>query len=184
MMCNPQLSPFLQLAILSEGSSLCCRNRLLKLDFRSEALEIAVNDGHGQLLATTTIGDRATSRLGVELSVDLGFIPALGVTQISNAEIVLLGPKERHSVKPIASTEHVARGGLPLALGDDPVLDADSLAGEPVRPARDVAGREDARNIRFEAFVDRDAAVGGEARLFRQCDHRPYADADDDQIGL
>ena len=114
----------------------------------------------------------------------LGLVPALGVADVSEAEIVLLGPEERHRVKPLALTEHVARGSLPLAFGHHPVFDADALAGEPVRPARNVAGREDARDARLEVFVHGDAAIDGEACLFRQCDHRPYADADDDKIGL
>src|SRR6185295_19963350 len=95
----------------------CCHNRRLELDFRAQALEIAVNDSHGQLLATAAIRDRAVSRLSVELSVDLGSIPALGVTYISEAEIVLFGPEERHGVEPLAPTEHVACGSLPLAFG-------------------------------------------------------------------
>jgi hypothetical protein len=39
------------------------------------------------------------------------------VTHIREAEIVLLGPEERHGVKPFAPAEHVARGSLPLACG-------------------------------------------------------------------
>ena len=53
-----------------------------------------------------------------------------------------------------------------------------------IRPARDVAGGEDARDAGLEVLVHRDAAVDGEACLFRQGDRRPHADADDDEIGL
>ena len=71
----------------------------------------------------------------------------------------------------------------PWRCGHDPVFDADALAGEPIRPARNVAGREDARDARFQVLVHSDAAIDGEAGLFGQCNRRPYADADDDEIG-
>ena len=72
----------------------------------------------------------------------------------------------------------------PLALGDDPMFDANSLAGEPVRPARDVAGSEDALDAGLEVLVDDKAAIDLEPRLFRQRDCRPDADPDDNEVGL
>jgi hypothetical protein len=87
---------------------------------------------------------------------------------ISNAEVVRLGPKERDSIKPFASAEDVARRRLPLALGHDKMFDTDSFAGEPVWPARDVAGCEDAQDARLEVFVHCDAAINGEPCSFRQ----------------
>ena len=140
-----------------------------------------MNDRNRQLLASAPISDRAVAR--GKLPVDLGFVPSLGVTDIREAEIVLLGPEKRDGVEPFPPTQHVARRGLPLALGHHPVFDADALAGEPIRPARDVAGREDARGARFQVLVHRDAAIDGEACLFRQRNRRPHADADDDEIG-
>ena len=111
------------------------------------------------------------------------FVEALGMADIGQAEVVLLGPEERHHVEWLAPPQHVARRDLPLALGDDPVLDADRLAAEPVRPARDVARCVDAGDARRQVPVDADATVDGEARLLRERDRRPNADADDDQIG-
>ena len=72
---------------------------------------------------------------------------------------MLLGPEERHGVEPLARTEHVAGGGLTLPLGNDPMLDADRLAGQPVRPSRYVAGGPYTRNVCLEIRVDSDAAV-------------------------
>ena len=46
--------------------SLSCGRCRLELDFSSQTLEIAMDDGHGQLLAAATIGDRAVARTGVE----------------------------------------------------------------------------------------------------------------------
>jgi hypothetical protein len=45
---------------------------------------------------------------------------------------------------------HVARGRLSLALGNDPVLDADPLIREPIGAARDVARREDPGDTALE----------------------------------
>ena len=79
--------------------SVLCDNRLLKLDLGAQALEIAVNDGDGQLLAIASIGDRAVSRLGVELSLDVSAIPFVGMPNIRDTGVVLLGPEERDRVK-------------------------------------------------------------------------------------
>ena len=53
-----------------------------------------------------------------------------------------------------------------------------------IRPARDVARREDVRRARLEIFVDRHAAIHGKAGFLRQPRLRPHADADDDEIGI
>ena len=103
---------------------------------------------------------------------------------ISNAEVVLLGPEERDRVKPFAVAKNVACRRLSLALGHDKMFDADSFAGEPVRPTRNVAGCENAWDARLEVFVHGDAAINGEPRSFRQRGRRSHADADDDEIGL
>jgi hypothetical protein len=143
-----------------------CGHRSLELDLGAKAVEIPVNDSDGQFYAGTQIRYRAVSR--IELPVDLGFIPSFGVPDISDAKIVLLGPEERDGVKYFPAAKNVACRGLSLTLGHDKVLDAYSFAGEPVRPARDVAGCEDARDARLEVFVHGDAAINGEPCLFHQ----------------
>jgi hypothetical protein len=80
------------------------------------------------------------------------------VSDIGEAEIVLFGPEERHVVEAFAPAEDVVRRCLALALGDDPMFDADSLTGKPVRPARDVAGSEDALDAVLEVLIDDSAA--------------------------
>src|SRR5579864_9443213 len=105
------------------------------------------------------------------------------MTDIRETELILLGPEEWNGVEPLSSSKDVAGRGLTLAFGQHPVLDADVLACERVRPARDVARRKDARNARLEVLVHRDAAIDGEACLFRQGDHWADTDADDDQVG-
>jgi len=103
---------------------------------------------------------------------------------ISNAEIVLFGPEEWRVIEAFAPAEDVVRRCLALALGDDPMFDAGSLTGKPVRPVRDVAGSEEALDAGFEVLIDHSAAIDLESRLFRQRDWRPDADPDDDEVGL
>src|SRR5688572_31472427 len=128
------LIPALCNALRSEALSRCRGDRSLEFDFRAQTLQIAVNDRHGQLPAAPAIRDRAVACPGVELPVHLGLVPALGVTHVRKAEIVLLGPEERDRIEAFASTQEVPRRSLTLTLGDDPVFDADALAAEPIRP--------------------------------------------------
>jgi len=76
-----RLRCFLQDSTYRAAQSHFGGGRPLELDFRAQALEITVNDSHGQLLATAAIGDRAVSGLGVELSIELGLVPALGLAR-------------------------------------------------------------------------------------------------------
>ena len=65
-----------------------CRGRgPLELDFCAQALQFPVDCGHHQYLATAAIGDRAVARV----SVELGLVPVLGMTDIREAEIVPSG---------------------------------------------------------------------------------------------
>jgi hypothetical protein len=73
----------------------------------------------------------------------------------------------------VRAGEDVVRRCLALALGDDPMFDADSLTGKPVRPARDVAGSEDALDAVLEVLIDDSAAIDLESRLFRHRNCRP-----------
>jgi hypothetical protein len=102
-----------------------------------------MDDSYRQLLAAATIRDRTVSRIGIQPAVELGRVPVFSVTHIRETEIVLFSPEKGHGVKPFSPTKHVARRRLPLALSYHPMFDADAFAGEPIRPARDIAGRED-----------------------------------------
>ena len=82
----------------------------------------------------------------------------LGVSDIGEAKVVLFGPEKRDVIEGFTPAEDVVRCGLALALGDDPMFDADSLTGKPVRPARDVAGSGDALDAVLEVLIDDSAA--------------------------
>src|ERR1700674_1910502 len=91
-------------------------------------------------------------------------------------------PEKRHGVEWLPPAEHVARRGLPLALGNNPVLDADLLAAVRVRPAREITGGENAGDAGFEILVDGDAAVDREPGMLGKPDRRLDADTDDHEI--
>jgi hypothetical protein len=78
----------------------------------------------------------------------------------------------------------MAGGGLTLPLGNDPILDADRLAGQPVRPSRYVADRPYTRNVCLEIRVDGDAAVDHDAGMLGERRLGSHADADDDKVGV
>ena len=80
-------------------------------------------------------------------------VPVLGVADIIDRDVIMLAPEERHGVELLAAAEHVQRRGLALALGHDPVFDADALAAMRIGPARDVAGGEDFRRAGLEIVV-------------------------------
>ena len=146
-----------------------------------QSFEVATDHRDGQRPAGTLERDSAVAR--GELPVDSGCVEGFRMPHIGEAEIVLLGPEERDRIEALPPTEDVAGRRLSLALGHHPVFDADALAGESIRPARDVAGREDATHAGLQVFVHGDASIDGEARLFGQRNRRPHADADDDQVG-
>jgi hypothetical protein len=156
---------FLNRFARSIGSS-CGGDGPLELDFRPQPFEIPVNQRDRQFPAPVPIRDRAVSR--IKLSIDFGSIPSFGMADISETEIVLLGPEERDSLETFPSTQHIARGSLPLALRDNPVFDTNPLPSESVRPTGDVAGRKYSGNTRFQVLIHRDATIYDEPCLLRQ----------------
>src|SRR5665213_630099 len=141
-----------------------------------------MDHGHRELPTAESIGYGAVSIL--ERPRDLRTVPVLGVSDIAETKVVLFGPKKWDVVEGFTLAEDIMRRCLALALGDDPMFDADPLTGKSVRPACDVASREDASDAGLEIFIDDNAAINLEPRLFRQRDRRPHADPDDDEVGL
>ena len=97
--------------------------------------------------------------LRFEPAVNLDPVPLPGMADIGEQQVVLLSPEERDSIEALVRPEHVAGCRLTLAFGDDPVLDADPLARQPVGPSGDVAGSIDARKAGLEILTHHDAAV-------------------------
>src|SRR3546814_16354107 len=104
---------------ISDWSSDVCSSDLpgyfpLELNLCPDAFQIAVNDRDRQLLTGPPVGDGAVPRR--ERSIDLGFIPSLGMSNIAKAEIILFRPEKRHAVEAFALAQHLAscRMSLPL----------------------------------------------------------------------
>src|SRR6476660_730377 len=64
------------------------------------------------------------------------------------------------------------------------MLDANGLACMLIRPACDVAGREDPGRARLEIGIDDDTAINGKPAPFGECGPRAHADAGDNEIGI
>ena len=64
------------------------------------------------------------------------------------------------------------------------MFDPNALAAVRIRPARDVAHREDAMSARIQKFVDNDAPLEDEAGRFCEFKARTHADAADDKVGI
>src|SRR5438445_5603888 len=157
-------------------------DHFFELDFGGEAVAITPDRQHRQFAAALPVSHRAVLRR--KASVDLDAVPFRGVPEIIELQIVLLGPEERHRVEAFARPEHVAGSRLALPFGDDPVLDADCLASQPVGPPGDIAGGPDTGDARFEIRVDGDTAVNSNAGRLGECGLRPDPDPDDDEVGV
>src|SRR5207253_9098650 len=84
----------------------------------------------------------------------------------------------------LARPEHVAGSRLALPLRDDPMLDTDRLARQPVGPPGDIAGGPNAGYARLEIRVDDDAAVNSNPSPLGERGLRPHPDPDDDEVGI
>src|SRR5262249_23256711 len=83
----------------------------------------------------------------------------------------------------LAPAQDVLGRDLTLALGNDPMLDAEALTRMRIGPSRDVAGGIDAMNAGLEILVDGDAAFERKSRLFRYAERGPHADAHHHEVG-
>ncbi len=106
------------------------------------------------------------------------------MADIVDRDVVVLAPKKWHGGELVAVPKHVERGGLALALGDDPMLDANTLLAMGVGPARDVASRKDPGHAGFEVGVHDHPAVERKAGCFRKRRAWTHPDAGDDEIGI
>ena len=156
--------------------------RMVPLGLHRQTLAVARERGERQLPSAEDIGHRAVA--GLEGSIDLDRVPALGVADVPDLDVVVLAPEKRNRIEALAAAEDVTRRRLALALSDDPVLDADSRARVRIRPPRDVASGEDARRAGFEVLVDGDAPIQRKPGLLGQRRRGPDAGADDDEVGV
>src|ERR1700722_6144103 len=147
-----------------------------------QALPIARGRGHGEQAIGALVGNAEVP--GLEGAVQFGGIPTLRMTHIVDRKVVVLAPKERHGIKLLAKSENVPRGRLSLTFGHDPVLDANPLSGVRIRPPGDVSGRKHPWCAGLQVFVDGHSAVHCQTRLLGERNHRPYSNADDQEIRI
>ena len=98
---------------------------MLHCGLRLKAFKVAENRRNGSNSSVVLKAKSAIFFLNV--AVDLDLIPSLCMADIVDWNIIVLAPKERHLIERRALPKHVQRRGLPLAFGDNPVLDADVL---------------------------------------------------------
>src|SRR5262249_46215310 len=117
-----------------------------------------------------------------EAAIDLDRIPALGVTDVVDRDIVKLGPKEWNIREGRAVADDGPGAGLPLTSGPDPWLDPDEPTATRIWPAGSIPDREHARCRCFQVAVHDDPVVDPQSRLFGKRGHRPNTHAGHHEI--
>src|SRR4051794_21438977 len=101
--------------------------RLLYRYFGFEAIDVAGYRSGGEHLSVAFEPQDAV--LGCDVAFDHKLVPMLGMADIADLDVIMLTPEERNGCVSLAVSQHSARGGLTLTLGDNPMFDANSLAG-------------------------------------------------------
>src|SRR5207253_5665684 len=114
------------------------------------------------------------------VAVDGNLVPFLGVAFVIDRYIVVLAPEKWHRLERFTLAQHVASGGLSLALRHHPMLNPDVFAGVRIGPARDVACSVDSRDARFQISARGDAPIERKAGLFGQRQAWTHANTNDD----
>jgi hypothetical protein len=150
--------------------------------FSLQACKIAIDRGDGEHAAPALVFQQAI--FCRDIAVDRNLVPLFGVADVIDRHVVMLAPEKWHRVERLALSQHIARGGLALALRHHPMLNADVFFRVRIGPARDIARGVDAGDAGLEISIHRDAAVERETGLFRQRQPRTHPDADDHHIGF
>src|SRR5439155_18033278 len=95
----------------------------------------------------------------------------------------MIAPEKRRRDKTLARAENVPRSSLALSLCYDPMFYPDAT-GARVWPAGDVAGRKNSRDICLQKFVNQNAVIDRDARLFGKRSIRANADSNDNQLAI
>src|ERR1700736_1820998 len=147
----------------------------LHCHFGLEAFDVTIDRGDREHTPIALIAQQAILRH--DIAVDRQFVPFLGVADVVYRDIIVLTPEEGYGDKLLTAPEDVERSGRALALGDNPVLDADGLAAVRIGPARDVSRSEEAGHARVEIGVYDHSAVELKAGLLGKFGPGAHADA-------
>src|ERR1044071_4927198 len=99
-----------------QGSGL---RRLFHRGFGFQTLLVAEQACHGQHIAAPAEADQPIPRL--EIAFHRQRVPALGMADIVDRDVVMLTPEERNEGERLTKPQHVARGCLALARGHHPM---------------------------------------------------------------
>src|SRR5476649_2743424 len=168
--------------LVATGTARRLPSRLLHRRFGFQTVQVAEQGRHRQRVAAAPETDQAV--LGHKVAFDGELVPAFGMADIIDGDVIVLTPEERNSCEFFAKPQHVARGRLPLPRGHNPMLHTDGCTAVPVGPARNVTGGIDVRRAGLEIIVHGDAPVEREAGGFCQLDARSYAYAQYGKIGF
>src|SRR5919106_1226026 len=105
------------------------------------------------------------------------------MADIVDVQIKMIAPEKWRQNERLARAENVARRGLTLALGYDPMLHPNAPSTR-IRPARNVPGGKHPWHAGLQVFIDYDAVVSGNPRFFGERGVRPHTDSDHDEIAL
>src|SRR5262245_18525157 len=106
------------------------------------------------------------------------------MTAVEDGNVVMHAPEERDSGEFYCSTQHVERRCLALTLRNNPVLDANILAGMRIRPAGDIAGGKNVLNTRLKIAVHQHTAIKRQAGCLGKLSARANSDPDHHKVGL
>src|SRR4029079_12241192 len=95
---------------------------LLQRALGAERVAVAADRGDSEELPAAQEADLALA--GGEVADGFAGVPAVGVADVGDADIVVLAPEKGNVLEGLRPAEHAERGRLAHALGDHPVLDA------------------------------------------------------------
>src|SRR3954451_18030789 len=90
-----------------------------QLRFEARAIASDCRDGERRL----TLEEPYRRIVRLERAIDLHPVPSFGMADVSNRDVVVLAPEERHGRERLASAPHVWPGVLRLLFGHDPVAE-------------------------------------------------------------
>src|SRR6185312_6389448 len=86
----------------------------LQGDLGAQRRQVAADGGHGEPPAAAPVADRAV--VGGGIAVDLQPVPAFGVADVADRQVVVLAPEERRLGEALPAPEDVARRDHAVAL--------------------------------------------------------------------
>src|SRR6188472_20967 len=119
-------APITALSTQCDSSRALHSGRALHQNLGLKAFKVAEDRGNSTHSAIALEAEDTVFAHDVAFSHDL--VPCLRMTHIVDWDIVVLAPEKRHGGKGYGVAQHVESRGLALALGDDPVLNADVFA--------------------------------------------------------